>query len=50
MKITYTPNRVFEKIQMDIVGPLSETIAGNKYILTWQNCLSKYSGAIHYRK
>ena len=46
MMITDTPSRVFEKIQMDIVGPLPKTDFGNMYILTWQDCLSKYSGAI----
>ena len=50
MQITDTPKRVFEKIQMDIVGPLPKTDFGNVYILTWQDCLSKYSGAIPLRK
>ena len=46
MQITDTPTKVFEKLQMDIVGPLPETETGNRYILTWQDCLSKYSGGI----
>ena len=46
MKITDTPVRTFEKIQLDIVGPLPRTEMGNEYILTWQDCLSKYSGGI----
>ena len=41
MQITDTLIRIFQKIQMAIVGPLPTT-----YLLTWQDCLSKYSGAI----
>ena len=47
MRITDTPSRSFEKIQIDLVGPLPHTESGNLYMLTWQDCLSKYSGAIH---
>ena len=46
MQITDTPTKVFEKLQIDIVGPLPETETGNRYILTWQECLSKCSGGI----
>ena len=46
MRITDTPSRSFEKIQIDLVGPLPLTESGNLYMLTWQDCLSKYSGAI----
>ena len=46
MKITDTPVRSFEKIQLDIVGPFPCTGIGNEYILTWQDCLSKYLGGI----
>lgn len=46
MKITDTPIRTFEKVQIDLVGPLPTTTSRNSYILTWQDCLSKYSGAI----
>ena len=46
MCLTDTPSRVFEKIQMDLVGPLPKSDLGNEYMLTWQDCLSKYSGAI----
>ena len=46
MKITDTPTQPFDKIQIDIVGPLPETESGNKYILTIQDNFSKYSDAI----
>lgn len=46
MKITDTPTQPFEKIQIDIVGPLPKTSAGNEYILTIQDNFSKYSDAI----
>ena len=46
MCITDTPNRVFEKVQIDLVGPLPKSDNENEYMLTWQDCLSKYSGAI----
>ena len=46
MEITTTSNKPFEKIFMDIVGPLTMTENGNKYILTIQDDLSKYSLAI----
>ena len=48
MKITDTPRKVFEKIQIDIVGPLPIKELGNKYILTVQDCLTKYSDAMHH--
>ena len=46
MRITDTPKRAFEKVQMDIVGPLPVTQKGNKYLLTIQDNLTKYSDAI----
>ena len=46
MQITDTPKRFLEKVQIDIVGPLATTESGNTHILTWQDCLTKYSGAI----
>lgn len=46
MKITDTPLEAFDKIQMDIVGPLPVTERKNKYLLTIQDCLTKYSDAI----
>ena len=46
MCIIDTPIRVFEKLQIDLVGPLPKSDIGNEYMLTWQDCLSKFSGAI----
>ena len=46
MLITDTPTSAFEKISMDIVGPLPETKSGNLYILTIQDNFTKYSLAI----
>ena len=46
MRITTTPNGAFEVLEMDIVGPLPVTVAGNKYILTLQCNLTKYSDAL----
>lgn len=43
MKITDTPDESFDKIAMDIVGPLPVTKNGNQYILTIQDLLTKYS-------
>jgi His(2)-Cys(2) zinc finger./Integrase core domain. len=46
MIITDTPGATFDKISMDIVGPLPRTKNGNEYILTIQDNLSKLSVAI----
>jgi hypothetical protein len=46
MEITTTANQPFEKCCLDIVGPLTETQKGNKYILTFQDELSKFLVAI----
>jgi hypothetical protein len=46
MEITTTARQPFEKCCLDIVGPLTETQAGNKYILTFQDELSKFLVAI----
>ena len=46
MVITDTANTAFEKISIDIVGPLPETKSGNLYILTIQDNFTKYSLAI----
>jgi len=46
MIITDTPFSAFEKVSMDIVGPLPETSGGNSYILTIQDHLTKFSLAI----
>jgi len=46
MVITTTSTKPFEKIFLDIVGPLITTEAGNTYILTMMDDLSKYSLAV----
>lgn len=46
MVITDTPSKAFSRLEIDLVGPLPVTENGNKYILTWQCNLTKYSGAI----
>uniref|UniRef100_A0A2S2QET3 RNA-directed DNA polymerase n=1 Tax=Sipha flava TaxID=143950 RepID=A0A2S2QET3_9HEMI len=43
MAITSTSSKPFEKIFLDIVGPLTTTLSGNTYILTMQDDLTKYS-------
>ena len=42
MILTDTPGRAFDKIALDIVGPLPTTREGNTYILTMQDLLTKY--------
>jgi len=44
--ITDTPSKPFEKCALDIVGPLTITKNGNKYLLTFQDSLTKFSKAI----
>ncbi|PNF14896.1 hypothetical protein B7P43_G05140 [Cryptotermes secundus] len=46
LQITTTPDVVWEKCSLDIVGPLTLTLEGNKYLLTFQDELSKYTIAI----
>lgn len=46
MVLTDTPDTAFDKISMDIMGPLSATANDNSYILTIQDLLTKYSLAI----
>lgn len=46
MVITDTPAESFEKCALDIVGLLTVTSNGNKYLLTFQNNLTKFSKAI----
>ncbi|XP_011646140.2 uncharacterized protein LOC105432862 [Pogonomyrmex barbatus] len=46
MLITDTLKKLLEKCAFDIVGPLPITNAGNKYILTFQDKLTKFSKAI----
>lgn len=45
MEITTTSSNPLEKIFLDIVGPLPLTEKGNKYILTLQDDLTKFSQA-----
>ena len=45
MEITTTSKQSFNKIFLDIVGPLHDTDCHNKYILTLQDDLSKFSQA-----
>lgn len=37
---------VWERCALNIVGPLSQTLDGNKYVLTFQDELYKYTLAI----
>lgn len=46
LQITTTPDVVWEKCCLDIVGPLTPTLDGNKYLLTFQDELSKYTLAV----
>lgn len=50
MVLTDTPGAAFDKVSMDIMGPLPTTRTGNSYILTIQDLLTKYSLAIPLRK
>jgi hypothetical protein len=43
MVLTATPGKAFDKSSMDIVGPLPKIQNRNKYILTIQDLLTKYS-------
>lgn len=45
MEITSTANQPFEKIFLDVVGPLPVTENENRFILTFQDDLTKYSYA-----
>jgi hypothetical protein len=45
MVITTTAKKPFEKIFLDIVGPLTTTNKGHSYILTIQDDLTKFSAA-----
>jgi len=46
LAITDTPTRAFEKCALDIVGPLTVTTNGNKYVLIFQDNLIKFNKAI----
>ena len=43
LQITDTPEVVWQKCSLDIVGPLTQTLENNKYLLTFQDKLSKYT-------
>jgi hypothetical protein len=47
--LTDTPSVVFEKCSVDIVGRLSTSELGNRYILTVQDDLSKFLIAVPMR-
>ena len=42
MIITDTPGSSFDKVAIDIVGPLPKTGRGNEYTLTLQDQLTKF--------
>ena len=42
MVLTDTPCRPFEKVYVDMVGPLPVSSSGNTLILTFQDDFSKY--------
>jgi len=46
MIITDTPGSAFDKVSLDIMGPLPITPRRNMYILTMQDLLTKYSVAV----
>jgi len=46
MIITDTPGSSFDKVSLDIMGPLPITPHGNSYVLTMQDLLTKYSVAV----
>ena len=48
LQITYTPEIVWQNCSMDILGPLTQTCEGNKYLLTFQDELSKYTLAYQF--
>lgn len=43
MTLTDTLGRAFDKVSMDIVGPMPTSKLGNNYILNIQDLLIKYS-------
>lgn len=46
MQISTELHRPFEQCAIDIVGPLPVSGEGNKYLLTFQDCFSKYAEAV----
>lgn len=49
IEITTTSEKAFERVALDIVGPLPLTENGNKYILTLQDDLTKFTQAYQRR-
>ena len=49
MQISNELSKPFEQCAMDIVGPLPVSQGGNKYLLTFQDCFSKYAEAFPIR-
>ncbi|KAG5874593.1 hypothetical protein JTB14_035606 [Gonioctena quinquepunctata] len=43
MEITTTSEKPFQSLAIDVVGPLSMTFNGNKFIITMQDELTKFS-------
>jgi hypothetical protein len=46
MKITTALEIVWEKCALDFTGPLSQTLDGNSFVLTFQDELFKYTLAV----
>lgn len=46
MAITSTASKAFEKIVMDCVGPIQESRQGNRFMVTFQDELTKYAMCI----
>jgi hypothetical protein len=46
LQITDTPEVVWQNCSLDIVGPLTQTSEDNRYLLTFQDELSKYTVAV----
>lgn len=46
MVLTDTPGRAFDRVALDIVGPLLQTTSEHTHVLTIQDLLTKYSLAI----
>lgn len=46
MAITDTPGTVFDKLAMDIVGPVNKAKSGNEFVLHMQDSLSKFFMAV----
>lgn len=46
MEITDTSLRPFQKVSIDIVGPLTETYTGYSSLLTFEHDLTKYMDCV----